>query len=247
MRGVDSQQVAEAREAGQPGLVADVFRTFHGIQIKNQLMTTRLGKHHGSAGDSTHADVLSGMHQPLSGQQWKQGKLSSKTLGRGMGRGIPEGVMAIETSGFIDQHPQFIAGSCCASGQDGTIRHTQNGNRERLVRALLVGVATHHGNTKAIARESHSLHQGADSFFTAAPDTVHQSQGTATHGRNVTEVDQHPTPAGKPGVFLNELWVHPLTGQQQLTCLSRHHRTVITEHPSQSQLWKGLMAKGGSS
>ena len=41
--------------------------------------------------------------------------------------------------------------------------------------------------------------------------------------------------------------MHPLTGQQQLTYLGRHHGGVITEHPSQSQLWKWLMAKGGRS
>ena len=136
-------------------------------------MTTRLGKHHGGAGDASHADVFGGVHQPFSGQHGQQGKLRTKTLGRGMGRGIPEGVVAIEASCFVHQHPQLIAGSCFTSGQDGTFRHSQNGHRERLISALLVGVATHHGDTKAITRESHSLHQGADVFSTGTPDTVH--------------------------------------------------------------------------
>ena len=40
--------------------------------------------------------------------------------------------------------------------------------------------------------------------------------------------------------------MHPLTGQQQLAGLSGQHSSVVTQHPGQSQLRKGLMAKGGS-
>ena len=210
-------------------------------------MTTRLGKHHGSACDASHADVFGGMYKPISGQQRQQSKLRTKAFGRSMGRGIPEGVVAIEASGFVDQHPQLIAGSCCTSGQDGSIRHSQYGNRERLIGTSLVGVATHHGDAETVAGKAHSLQKAAHPNRMAAPHAVHKRQRSTPHGRDVTEIDQHPTPTCKPGVLLNELWVHPFTGQQQLTCLSRQHCTVITEHPSQSQLWKGVMVEGGSS
>ena len=108
---------------------------------------------------------------------------------------------------------------------------------------MLVGVPSHHGNRKAIAGESHSSQQLSLGFRALAPDTVHQSQGTPTHGGDIAEVHQNTTPASEPWVVLHEAGMHALAGQQQLTVLARQQGCIVTQHPSGPQLREGTMGK----
>ena len=239
------QQIAEAGEAGEPGLQLHAGRRCDRLQIQPQRAAGRLGEHHRRAGQAAHADVLGAVGQPFPRQLRQQRQLAAQPLRLGRGSRIPERVVAVEAAGGVHQQHAVIARHSGAGREHRPLGHPQHRHRQGVVGTLQVGVAAHHRHPEHFRSPAQARQQRLRPLGIPTPDAVHHRQRPAAHRRDVAEVHQHGAPAREPGVLLHQRRRHPLAGQQQAAGLGGQQGGIVAQGRRGPEGGEGLVGEGG--